>query len=73
VLNLNNYRSERGSSASRPQPDSFDLSHPAIDFVKLAEAQGVSGCRVTVAADLKIAFRTMLTHSGPFLVDTVVA
>jgi thiamine pyrophosphate-dependent acetolactate synthase large subunit-like protein len=51
------------------------LGDPDIDFVKLAESQGVRGERVTSAADIASALKrgTAETRAGnPYLVEIVV-
>ena len=50
-------------------PDSFDLSHPEIDFTALAGSLGVSGLRVDKPAQVEDAVGRMLAHQGPFLID----
>jgi len=42
---------------------------PSPDWVKLAEAFGATGMRVTDKKDLKDAFRSALAEEGPVLVD----
>ncbi|MDH4066309.1 MAG: thiamine pyrophosphate-binding protein, partial [Acidobacteriota bacterium] len=52
------------------------LGDPDIDFVKLAESQGVKGMRVTSAADVAAALRkgTAETRAGnPYLIEFVVS
>jgi thiamine pyrophosphate-dependent acetolactate synthase large subunit-like protein len=52
------------------------LGAPEIDFVKLAESQGVSGERVTKGADLEAALKrgTRAARDGkPYLVDVVIS
>lgn len=52
------------------------LGDPDIDFVKLAESQGVKGVRVTSAADIAAALRkgTAETRAGnPYLIEFVVS
>jgi len=52
------------------------LGSPDIDFVKLAESQGVSGERVTAGADLDAAFKrgAAATRDGkPYLVEAVIS
>ena len=52
------------------------LGDPDIDFVKLAESQGVKGQRVTSAADIAAALRrgTAETRAGnPYLIEVVVS
>jgi acetolactate synthase-1/2/3 large subunit len=46
------------------------LSGP--DFVKVAEAYGISGLRVTRRADVEPAIRKAMDHDGPFIIDFVV-
>jgi thiamine pyrophosphate-dependent acetolactate synthase large subunit-like protein len=51
------------------------LGSPNIDFVKLAESQGVAGVRVEKSADLRGALQKGIatTRGGqPFLVEVVV-
>jgi thiamine pyrophosphate-dependent acetolactate synthase large subunit-like protein len=52
------------------------LGDPDIDFVKLAESQGVTGQRVTSAGDIAAALKkgTAATRSGnPYLIEFVVS
>jgi acetolactate synthase-1/2/3 large subunit len=42
---------------------------PSPDWVKLAEAFGATGLRVTEKGELADAFRSALTQDGPVLVD----
>jgi thiamine pyrophosphate-dependent acetolactate synthase large subunit-like protein len=52
------------------------LGDPEIDFVKLAESQGVSGERITSAAELRVALEraTKATKDGrPYVIDARVA
>jgi thiamine pyrophosphate-dependent acetolactate synthase large subunit-like protein len=52
------------------------LGDPEIDFVKLAESQGVRGEKVTAAGDIKAALRRGIqaTRNGdPYLVEVVVS
>ena len=42
------------------------------DLVKLAEAYGVKGMRVTHPSQLKAAIAEMLAHDGPVLMDVQV-
>jgi benzoylformate decarboxylase len=52
-------------------PADFDLSRPAINFVRLAEALGVKALRVERPEQIAPAIRQMLDHDGPFLIDLV--
>ncbi|MBB5954352.1 benzoylformate decarboxylase [Saccharothrix tamanrassetensis] len=67
-LNIEQYWQER-DIPGHDFPDSFDLSRPEIDFVRLANSLGVDGIRVEKASQVEDAVRRMLSHTGPFLVD----
>ena len=45
---------------------------PGPDYVKLAQAYGVSGVRVTQQEDVPAALRQAQAHDGPFLIEFVV-
>lgn len=70
--NLIPYRRDQGIDVQRPQPASFDLSRPKLDFAKLAEGQGVRAARVENTEDIAPQIKEMLAHPGPFLLDVVV-
>ncbi|TQF04891.1 thiamine pyrophosphate-binding protein [Kitasatospora acidiphila] len=53
-------------------PGPFDLDHPAIDFVKLAESLAVPAVRVEKPEQVAPAITRMLAHNGPFLIDLVI-
>ena len=42
------------------------------DFIKLCEAYGIKGVRVTTDSELGAAFDVAIKHKGPFLVECVV-
>ncbi|MEU5635906.1 acetolactate synthase large subunit [Streptomyces rishiriensis] len=50
----------------------FDLSGPDLDFVALAEAMGVPGCRVGTTGELAARLRQALDESGPHLIEASV-
>jgi benzoylformate decarboxylase len=82
VWNNHNYQTVRGAAhrysrrmAETGHYHGLYLGDPDIDFVKLAESQGVRGERVTSAADIESALKraTNETHAGrPYLVEIVV-
>ena len=72
-LNLSRYREDLDMDVGRAQPASFDLSRPELDFVKLADGQGVNAMRVDKPEQIGPAIKTMLDHDGPFLLDVMVA
>jgi len=69
------YRYGRRMAATDRYPGLY-LGDPDIDFVKLAESQGVKGQRVTSAGDIAAALRTgtAATRAGePYLIEFVVS
>ena len=42
------------------------------DFVKLSEAFGLSGVRVSTAVEFRSAFETAMKHVGPYLIDLLI-
>ena len=42
------------------------------DFVKLADAFGMQGCRAYTLDEFKSAFTTAMKHNGPYLIDTII-
>ncbi|GAA2318789.1 thiamine pyrophosphate-binding protein [Streptomyces kunmingensis] len=57
--------------AAHTQPEIFDLSRPAIDFVALAGSLGVPAVRVEKPGQAKAAVERALATPGPFLIDLV--
>jgi benzoylformate decarboxylase len=82
VWNNHNYQTVRNAAhrynkrmAETGRYHGLYLGDPDIDFVKLADSQGVKGERVTTAADLAAAFKrgTSASHAGePYLLEVVV-
>ncbi|WP_034264753.1 thiamine pyrophosphate-binding protein [Actinospica robiniae] len=66
--NLEQYRAGL-DLGPRPAPEAFDLSAPPIDFLGLAEAQGVSAAVVRRREDIAPAVERMFADDRPFLVD----
>jgi thiamine pyrophosphate-dependent acetolactate synthase large subunit-like protein len=71
-LNIQQYWQEQGLPAGK-FPDSFELTGPVVDFVKIAESMGVPGARVERPEQVGPAIRQMLDHDGPFLIDLVLS
>jgi benzoylformate decarboxylase len=71
-LNIQQYWQEQGLPAGK-FPDSFELTGPVVDFVKIAAAMGVPGARVERPEQVGPAIRQMLDHDGPFLIDLVLS
>jgi acetolactate synthase-1/2/3 large subunit len=65
----------RVGAESAPGPKAqqlLELTHPAMDFVKLAEGMGVPARRVTTAEEFADALRAAFAEPGPHLIDAVV-
>lgn len=54
-------------------PASFDITAPDIQFHLLAQSMGVRAVRVETPEEIAPAIRQALAHSGPFLIDVVLA
>ena len=50
----------------------LDLDNPSIDWVKLAEAQGIPATSATTAEELHQQLAEALDHKGPRLVEACV-
>lgn len=62
-----------GAGEPGPQAASMlSLDNPALDFVKLAEAQGVRGVRCDDALDFDKAFARLASEKGPALIECVI-
>jgi acetolactate synthase-1/2/3 large subunit len=53
--------------------DMMDLSRPDLDWVKLAEGQGVPACRATTSDEFIALFRDAVKQPGPRLIEAVLA
>jgi acetolactate synthase-1/2/3 large subunit len=83
VWNNHNYQTVRSGAfrynkrmAATGQFPGLYLGDPDIDFVKLAESQGVKGQRVTSASDIAAALKkgTAETRNGnPYLIEFVIS
>jgi acetolactate synthase-1/2/3 large subunit len=66
---------QRVGAESTPGPKArelLDLTHPAMDFVKIAEGMGVPARRVTTAEEFADALRASFAEPGPQLIDAIV-
>jgi len=66
--NIDEYWKERGIDGRR-HPHSFDLSHPTIDFVSLAQSLGADGIRLDKPSQIASTVERMLTTRRPLLID----
>ena len=49
----------------------FDLSNPEIDWVRLAESQGVPGSRAASCEEFDMALERALAEDGPYLIEAI--
>jgi acetolactate synthase-1/2/3 large subunit len=56
----------------RAANDMIDIARPTLDWVKLAEAQGVPAARATTADEFIVHFRTAVNEPGPRLIEAVI-
>ncbi|HWP42184.1 MAG TPA: thiamine pyrophosphate-binding protein [Blastocatellia bacterium] len=63
----------QGAAMKRGVYPGMDLTDPEIDFVSLAESMGVAARRVAAHAELRPALDWALDHSGPALLDVLIA
>jgi len=61
-----------GAARGPASQELFDLSRPALDWVKLAEGMGVEAVRVESLEGFADAFTAALRRRGPFLVEFVI-
>lgn len=62
-----------GSGAVGPAANEMlELRRPDLDWVKLAEGQGVAAARATTADEFIAAFRSAAAGAGPFLIEALV-
>ena len=50
----------------------FDLSHPDLDWIKLAEGMGVEASRAETAEEFNQQFASAMVKSGPRLIEAVI-
>ena len=50
----------------------MDIGRPDLDWVKLAQAQGVEGSRARTTDEFAEQFRAAMTGRGPVLIEAVI-
>lgn len=50
----------------------FDLSQPSLDWVALAQGQGVPGTKATTSEEFTAALETALACDGPYLIEAAI-
>lgn len=58
-----------GAQAGRASSDLFDLTRPALDWVKLSEGMGVEAARVETLEGFADAFQAAVRQRGPRLIE----
>jgi acetolactate synthase-1/2/3 large subunit len=72
ILDIEMQRTGAGASAIGPAAnDMLDLRRPDLDWVKLAEGQGVEAARATTADEFIAMLQLAIARTGPFLIDAV--
>ncbi len=49
----------------------LDLSNPSLDWVKIAEGQGVTATRATNVEEFEAQFKAAIEHKGPRLIEVI--
>jgi acetolactate synthase-1/2/3 large subunit len=70
ILEIETRRTGAGEIGPRAN-DMMDLTRPDLDWVKLAEGQGVPGCRAVTGHQFADVFRDAVKHPGPRLIEAV--
>jgi acetolactate synthase-1/2/3 large subunit len=70
ILEIETRRTGAGEIGPRAN-DMMDLSRPDLDWVKLAEGQGVPACRASTADEFSAMFREAINQRGPRLIEAV--
>ncbi len=70
ILEIESRRTGAGEIGPRAN-DMMDLSRPDLDWVKLAEGQGVPGCRARTTDEFVTLFRQAVKQKGPRLIEAV--
>jgi acetolactate synthase I/II/III large subunit len=70
ILEIETRRTGAGEIGPRAN-DMMDLTRPNLDWVKLAEGQGVPGCRATTGDQFIDLFRDAVRQPGPRLIEAV--
>jgi acetolactate synthase-1/2/3 large subunit len=71
ILEIETQRTGAGTPGPRAN-EMMDIGRPTLDFVKLAEAQGVPACRAATADEFVAAFRRAVDVRGPYLIEALV-
>jgi len=70
ILEIESRRTGAGEIGPRAN-DMMDLGRPNLDWVKLAEGQGVSACRATSSDEFIALFHAAVSQTGPRLIEAV--
>jgi acetolactate synthase-1/2/3 large subunit len=72
LLRVGAETTEPGGAPGPKAQELLDLTHPALNFVKIAEGMGVPARRVCTAAEFADALRAAFAEPGPHLIEAVV-
>jgi acetolactate synthase-1/2/3 large subunit len=72
ILEMETRRTGAGEIGPRAN-DMMDLSRPDLDWVKLAEGQGVPGCRAATVGQFLDLFNQAVRERGPRLIEAVLS
>ena len=61
-----------GANPGRTAMDMLDLGNPDIDFVRLANGQGIEAARADTMEQFNDLFAQSLSSKGPFLIECVI-
>ncbi len=70
ILEMETRRTGAGEIGPKAN-DMMDLRRPDLDWVKLAEGQGVPGCRAVTGDEFAAQFREAVRQPGPMLIEAV--
>jgi len=70
ILEIETRRTGAGEIGPRAN-DMMDLTRPDLDWVKMAEGQGVPACRATTGDQFRALFRDAVKQRGPRLIEAV--
>jgi acetolactate synthase-1/2/3 large subunit len=70
ILEIETRRTGAGEIGPKAN-DMMDLTRPQLDWVKLAEGQGVPGYRAATTEEFIVGFREAVNQHGPRLIEAV--
>lgn len=71
ILNIEMNRTGAGRAGPKAT-QLLDLGHPKIDWVSLAEAQGIDAVRCETAEAFDVAMERSMSRQGPMLIEAAI-